>query len=254
MTTAYQAGEGLLSVEASADLSVQIGSDLGCQIESGQTSFIYTGGHTMAVADIFKAVLTYDLAQAESLTQAEIDAGTDVETILNDGLIKAMDDVGKKFSEGDLFVPEMLMAAKVMKAGVEVLKPHLGSESAADRGTIVIGTVKGDLHDIGKNLVAMMMESAGFKVVDLGVDVPADKFVAAVKENGAKVVALSALLTTTMPAMEATVNAIREAGIATKTIIGGAPVTQAYASKIGADGYSDDAPGAVELARSLQAA
>jgi 5-methyltetrahydrofolate--homocysteine methyltransferase len=208
----------------------------------------------MAVADIFKAVLAYDLAQAQSLTQAEIDAGTDIETILNDGLIAAMDDVGKKFSEGDLFVPEMLMSAKVMKAGLEVLKPHLGSESAANRGTVVIGTVKGDLHDIGKNLVAMMMESAGFEVVDLGVDVPADKFVAAVKEKGAKVVALSALLTTTMPAMEATVNAIREAGIATKTIIGGAPVTQAYADQIGADGYSDDAPGAVELARSLQAA
>jgi 5-methyltetrahydrofolate--homocysteine methyltransferase len=208
----------------------------------------------MAVADIFKAVLTYDLAQAESLTQAEIDAGTDIETILNEGLIKAMDEVGQKFSEGDLFVPEMLMSAKVMKAGLEVLKPHLSSDSAVDRGTVIIGTVKGDLHDIGKNLVAMMMEGAGFKVVDLGVDVAADKFVAAARENNAKVVALSALLTTTMPAMEATVNAIREAGIPTKTIIGGAPVTQAYADQIGADGYSDDAPGAVVLARSLQAA
>jgi 5-methyltetrahydrofolate--homocysteine methyltransferase len=208
----------------------------------------------MAIADIFKAVLAYDEAQAKTLTQAEIDAGTDVETILNGGLIKAMDDVGKKFSEGDLFVPEMLMAAQAMKAGLAVLKPHLASDSAANKGTVVIGTVKGDLHDIGKNLVAMMMEGAGFNVIDLGVDVAAAKFVAAAKENGAAVVALSALLTTTMPAMEATVSAIKEAGLATKTIIGGAPVTQAYADQIGADGYSDDAPGAVELARSLQAA
>jgi corrinoid protein of di/trimethylamine methyltransferase len=208
----------------------------------------------MAIADIFKAVMAYDEAQAKSLTQAEIDAGSDIETILNDGLISAMDDVGKKFSEGDLFVPEMLMAAQAMKAGLAVLKPHLASDSAANKGTVIIGTVKGDLHDIGKNLVAMMMEGAGFNVVDLGVDVEANKFVAAAKENNANVVALSALLTTTMPAMEATVNAIKEAGLATKTIIGGAPVTQAYADQIGADGYSDDAPGAVELARSLQAA
>jgi 5-methyltetrahydrofolate--homocysteine methyltransferase len=208
----------------------------------------------MATADIFKAVLAYDEAQAKSLTQAEIDAGTDIETILNEGLISAMDDVGKKFSEGDLFVPEMLMAAQAMKAGLAILKPHLASDSAANKGTVVIGTVKGDLHDIGKNLVAMMMEGAGFNVVDLGVDVDADKFVAAAKEHDAQLVALSALLTTTMPAMEATVNAVKEAGLAAKTIIGGAPVTQAYADQIGADGYSDDAPGAVELARSLKAA
>jgi 5-methyltetrahydrofolate--homocysteine methyltransferase len=208
----------------------------------------------MATADIFKAVLAYDEAQAKSLTQAEIDAGTDIETILNEGLISAMDDVGKKFSEGDLFVPEMLMAAQAMKAGLAILKPHLASDSAANKGTVIIGTVKGDLHDIGKNLVAMMMEGAGFNVVDLGVDVDANKFVAAAKEHGAHVVALSALLTTTMPSMETTVNAIKEAGLAAKTIIGGAPVTQAYADQIGADGYSDDAPGAVELARSLRAA
>jgi corrinoid protein of di/trimethylamine methyltransferase len=208
----------------------------------------------MATADIFKAVLAYDEAQAKSLTQAEIDAGTDIETILNEGLISAMDDVGKKFSEGELFVPEMLMAAQAMKAGLAILKPHLASDSAANKGTVVIGTVKGDLHDIGKNLVAMMMEGAGFNVIDLGVDVDADKFVAAAKEHDANLVALSALLTTTMPAMEATVNAVKEAGLSVKTIIGGAPVTQAYADQIGADGYSDDAPGAVELARSLKAA
>jgi len=153
-----------------------------------------------------------------------------------------MDEVGKKFSDGELFVPEMLQAAQAMKAGLEVLKPHLSSESATSKGIIVIGTVKGDLHDIGKNLVAMMMEGGGFNVVDLGVDIDADKFVKAAVEHN------------TMPAMEATIVAIKEAGIAAKTIIGGAPVTEAYADQIGADGYSDDAPGAVDLARKLFAA
>jgi 5-methyltetrahydrofolate--homocysteine methyltransferase len=153
-----------------------------------------------------------------------------------------------------LFVPEMLMAAQAMKAGLEVLKPHLSGEAAVSRGTVVIGTVKGDLHDIGKNLVAMMMEGAGFDVVDLGVDIDAEKFVKAAVEHSAGVVALSALLTTTMPGMEATIVAIKEAGIAAKIIIGGAPVTEAFADQIGADGYSADAPGAVELARKLFAA
>ena len=208
----------------------------------------------MATQDIFKAVLAYDEAQVKSLTQIEIDAGSDIETILHDGLISAMDEVGKKFSEGVIYVPEMLMAAQAMKGGLEIIRPHLGRDSAANKGTVVIGTVKGDLHDIGKNLVTMMMEGAGFNVIDLGVDVAADKFVAAAKENEANVVAISALLTTTMPAMEATVNAIKEAGLATKTIVGGAPVTKGFADQIGADGYSDDAPGAVALTRSLQTA
>ncbi len=146
------------------------------------------------------------------------------------------------------------MAAQAMKAGLEVLKPHLSGEAAVSRGTVVIGTVKGDLHDIGKNLVAMMMEGAGFDVVDLGVDIDAEKFVKAAVEHSAGVVALSALLTTTMPGMEATIVAIKEAGIAAKIIIGGAPVTGAFADQIGADGYSADAPGAVELARKLFAA
>ena len=207
----------------------------------------------MTTQEIFNAVLAFDEATVTARTQAEIDAGTAVDSILNDGLIGAMDEVGERFSTGELFVPEMLMAAQAMKAGLELLKPHLGAGGAQRKGTVVIGTVKGDLHDIGKNLVAMMMEGAGFNVIDLGVDVDAAKFVAAAKENNAAVVALSALLTTTMPAMEATVNAIKEAGIATKTIIGGAPVTQAYADQIGADGYSDDAPGAVELARGIRA-
>ena len=205
----------------------------------------------MAVKDIFEAVLAFNKVAAVDGVKAELKAGNDIDKILNEGLIGAMDEVGKRYSSGEFFVPEMLQAAKAMKAGLEVLKPHLSSESANSKGSIVIGTAKGDLHDIGKNLVAMMMDGAGFDVVDLGVDIDADKFVKAAVEHNAGVVAISALLTTTMPAMEATVIAIKEAGIAAKTIIGGAPVTEAYADQIGADGYSDDAPGAVDLARKL---
>lgn len=208
----------------------------------------------MAVKDIAEAVLAFSEPGVVDLVKAEIAAETGVDEILNEGLIGAMDIVGKKFSDGELFVPEMLMAARAMKAGLEVLKPHLSGEAAVSRGTVVIGTVKGDLHDIGKNLVAMMMEGGGFNVVDLGVDVDAEKFVKAAVEHNAGVIALSALLTTTMPAMETTIAAIKEAGIAAKTIIGGAPVTEAFAGQIGADGYSEDGPGAVELARKLFAA
>ena len=205
----------------------------------------------MAIKDIYEGVLAFQVDKVRELTQAELDAGTDIQTILNDGLIGAMDEVGQKFSEGILFVPEMLMAAQAMKAGLAILKPHLTEEMSHSKGTVVIGTVKGDLHDIGKNLVAMMMEGAGLTVVDLGVDVDAEKFVEAAKDNQADVVALSALLTTTMPSMETTVKAIKEAGLSTKSIIGGAPVTEAYAKQIGADGHSDDAPGAVDLVRRL---
>jgi len=208
----------------------------------------------MGVKNITEAVLAFNMAGVVDLVKAELDKGMEINSILNDGLIGAMDIVGKKFSDGELFVPEMLQAAKAMKAGLEVLKPHLSGEAAVTKGTIVIGTVKGDLHDIGKNLVAMMMEGAGFNVVDLGVDVAADKFVQSARENSAGVVALSALLTTTMPAMETTVAAIKEAGLAAMTIIGGAPVTEAFADQVGSDGYSDDAPGAVELVRKLMAA
>jgi len=208
----------------------------------------------MATQDIFKAVMTFDEVQVKALTQLEIDAGTSVEAILNDGLIAAMDEVGQKFSDGELFVPEMLMAAQAMKGGLKLLKPLLADGTSQSRGTIVIGTVKGDLHDIGKNLVAMMMEGAGFEVVDLGVDVETEKFVTAAKENNAQIIALSALLTTTMPAMQSTVKAVKEAGMATRVIIGGAPVTQAFADQINADAYSADAPGAVDTARRLIAA
>ncbi len=207
----------------------------------------------MATQDIFNAVLEFDEAGVKAKTQADVDAGTNIQSILNDGLIAAMDEVGEKFSAGELFVPEMLMAAQAMKGGLEILKPLLVSGQSSSKGTVVIGTVKGDLHDIGKNLVAMMIEGAGFEVVDMGVDVESDAFVKAAAEKGADVIALSALLTTTMPAMEQTVKAVKEAGITVKTIIGGAPVTQAFADQIGADGYSADAPGAVRLVKQIVA-
>jgi 5-methyltetrahydrofolate--homocysteine methyltransferase len=205
----------------------------------------------MAVKDIYEGVLAFQVDKVKELTQAELDSGTDVQSILNDGLIGAMDEVGRKFSEGILFVPEMLMSAQAMKGGLEILKPHLTEEVSHSRGTVVIGTVKGDLHDIGKNLVAMMLEGAGLTVVDLGVDVEAEKFVAAARDNKADIIAMSALLTTTMPGMETTIKAVREAGLTIKCIIGGAPVTEAFAKQIGADGHSDDAPGAVTLVRRL---
>jgi 5-methyltetrahydrofolate--homocysteine methyltransferase len=207
----------------------------------------------MSTQEIFDAVLAFDEATVKAKTQAELSAGTEVGSILNDGLIGAMDEVGERFSTGELFVPEMLMAAQAMKAGLEILKPHLAEGQRRSKGTVVIGTVKGDLHDIGKNLVSMMMEGAGFEVVDLGVDVESETFVKTAAEKGADVIALSALLTTTMPAMQSTVAAVKEAGMATRTIIGGAPVTQAFADQIGADGYSADAPGAVKLVKQLVA-
>jgi 5-methyltetrahydrofolate--homocysteine methyltransferase len=207
----------------------------------------------MAVQDIFNAILAYDEATVKAQTQAELESGTDIATILNEGLIAPMDVVGERFSAGDLFIPEMLKAAQIMKMGLEILKPHLTAGQSQSKGTVVIGTVKGDLHDIGKNLVAMMLEGAGFEVVDLGVDVTSEAFVKAATEKNARVIGLSALLTTTMPAMDNTVKAVKEAGLAAKTIVGGAPVTQSFADTIGADGYSADAAGAVKLVKQIVA-
>lgn len=205
----------------------------------------------MAIEQIAQAIMEYDLNKVKELVQSELDQNTDISSILNVGLIGAMDEVGRQYSEGDLFVPEMLRAAQCMKAGLELLKPRLAGQATQSRGTVVIGTVKGDLHDIGKNLVAMMMEGAGFTVVDLGVDVAAEKFIKAAGDNKANIVALSALLTTTMPAMQSTIAAVKESGLTVKTMVGGAPVTKTFAAQIGADGYSADAPGAVVQARQL---
>ena len=188
--------------------------------------------------------------------QAALDEGDDPTAILNEGMINAMGVVGEKFKNGEIFVPEMLVAARAMKKGVEVLKPHLASGSAGALGKVIIATVSGDLHDIGKNLVAMMIESAGFEVIDLGVDVPTSKIVECYKENpDTKIIALSALLTTTMPALKETVEALNAEDFRgnIKIMVGGAPITQAFADEIGADGYSEDAASAATLAKSLAA-
>ena len=168
-------------------------------------------------------------------------------------MIAAMDVVGDRFQNGEIFVPEMLIAAKAMKKGVEELKPHLAAGAAGALGKVVIGTVAGDLHDIGKNLVAMMSESAGFEIIDLGVDVPVEKFVSAARAEGVKIVACSALLTTTMPALEATVAALRADGRDYRIMVGGAPITQEFADRIGADAFTADAAAAAKKARELVA-
>ena len=186
------------------------------------------------------------------LVQEALEEGNAAGDILQ-GMIDSMGIVGDKFSAGEVFVPEMLMAAKAMSKGVEVLKPHLTGASATSLGTCVIGTVQGDLHDIGKNLVAMMLESAGFKMIDLGVDVSTEKFMNAIKENqDVNLVACSGLLTTTMPAMKETVQALKTCGLTGfKVMVGGAPITQAMADEMGADGFAPDAGGAAVKAKEL---
>ena len=205
----------------------------------------------MAMQEIVDAVLAFDQAKTVRLVEAALDHGTAATTILQDGLIGAMDEVGRRYSEGLFFVPEMLMAAEAMKAGLGVLRPRLSAPEVTPAGTVVIGTVKGDQHDIGKNLVAMMLECAGFKVINLGVDVAPNRFIAMAKRHDALIIAMSALLTTTLPVMQATVASVKRDGGAFKTMVGGAPVTQALADKIGADGYSPDAAGGVTIARDL---
>ena len=206
------------------------------------------------IQEIAAAVEGGKVKLIEDLVQNAIDAGEDANAILEDGMIAAMAVIGTKFQANEVFVPEMLVAAKTMKKGVEILRPHLGSGSLGKMGKFIIGTVAGDLHDIGKNLVALMIESAGFEIIDLGVDVPADKFVEAIKENPeCKIVGASALLTTTMGALKDTVSAIKEAGYADKVkiMIGGAPVTQEFADQIGADAYTPDAGSAATKALEL---
>jgi len=207
------------------------------------------------IEEIFQVVAAGKVKLIAELVEAALAEGIEPLSILNDGMIAAMAVVGEKFQKSEIFVPEMLIAAKTMKKGVEVLKPKLGSASLSSRGKCIIGTVYGDLHDIGKNLVSLMIESAGFEVIDLGVDVSIETFINTIKENpDANIVGLSCLLTTTMPALKETATAIKASGLSGfKLIVGGAPVTQEFANQIGADGYSADAAGAAELAKSLVA-
>jgi corrinoid protein of di/trimethylamine methyltransferase len=187
--------------------------------------------------------------------QRAVDSGTDLNRLINDALISAMDIVGKRFADSEIYVPEMLVSAKTMKLGLDIIKPLLQSGEAENRGTIVMGTVKGDLHDIGKNLVTMMMEGAGFKIIDLGVDVKIENLIDTVKKEKVNIIGLSALLTTTMPEMQNVIEALTEAGLRDKVnvIVGGAPIDQGFADKIGADGFGADAVEAVQLARKLVA-
>jgi 5-methyltetrahydrofolate--homocysteine methyltransferase len=188
-----------------------------------------------------------------NLVQQALDQGMAPGTILSDGLIAGMDEVGKDFKAGDLFVPEVLIAARAMQAGMNILRPHLAEGEAVSAGKYVVGTVKGDLHDIGKNLVKMMLEGAGFETIDLGTDVEPAQFVNAVREHQPQLLGMSALLTTTMVNMKATIEALQEAGLrdSVKVMIGGAPVTAAFAEQIGADAYAPDAASAVDKAREL---
>jgi 5-methyltetrahydrofolate--homocysteine methyltransferase len=193
---------------------------------------------------------------ADKVAQA-LEAGDDPKELMNAGMIAAMDEIGEKFSRGELFVPEMMVSANAMKKGLEVLKPHLSAGDTPNIGTVVIATVAGDLHDIGKNLVSMMLESSGFEIIDLGCDVPTEDFVKTVKDNPrVSVVCCSALLTTTMPAMKEIIAGLTEAGVRdqVKVLVGGAPVTQKFCEEIGADGYGEDAAAAVKLAKDFLAA
>ncbi|MEA3340454.1 MAG: corrinoid protein [Chloroflexota bacterium] len=187
------------------------------------------------------------------LTQKALDEGLAPEDVLANGLIAGMDQVGVDFKAGDLFVPEVLIAARAMHAGMDILRPLLADSDAISAGKVAMGTVKGDLHDIGKNLVGMMLEGGGFDIIDMGTDISPDEFVEIVKAEQPDIIGLSALLTTTMPSMKLTIEALAEAGLRenVKVMIGGAPVTRAFSEEIGADGYAADAASAVDLARSL---
>lgn len=202
---------------------------------------------------IMDALIACDTDGVSESVRKLLDTGVPAQDILDDGLIAGMDIVGEKMETGDMFIPEVLMAAQAMGAAVEILKPLLGEAASAAKGRVVIGTVKGDLHDIGKNLVSMMMESAGLEVTDLGVDIPPETFVAAVKEKNANILAMSALLTTTMPMMQKTIEAVTASGLRDriKIMVGGAPVTQAYADTIHADVYAADAGAAAKAAKAL---
>jgi len=203
-----------------------------------------------ALAD---AVIKGDQATAVEVTKAALSEGMAAKSVLDEGLIAGMDIVGARFKKNEVYIPEVLIAARAMKMAMEVLEPELVKAGVKPIAKLVIGTVQGDLHDIGKNLVAMMLKGAGFEVIDLGVDVTPEKFIEGVRSNDAHLVGMSALLTTTMPGMEKTIKALQEAGVTAKVMVGGAPVTESFAEKIGAQGFAPDAASAVDTAKSLVA-
>ena len=200
---------------------------------------------------LYEAVVSGDAKTTKALTQQALAEGVDPLTLVNEHMVPAMDEVGRRFEANEYFVPELLISARAMKAALELIRPLLTARGDKPVGRVAVGTVKGDLHDIGKNLVASLLEGGGFEVIDLGVNVSPEKFIAAVNEKQANVIAMSALLTTTMPAMKTTIDALKQAGVRdkVKVLIGGAPITQKYSEEIGADGYSENAVGAVALAK-----
>jgi len=210
----------------------------------------------MELKDLADAIIAGNRDRARELTEQAISESVSPQQIINQGLIAGMSVVGHKFKNNEYYVPEVLIAARAMHASLDLLRPMIAQGAIEPVGRVAIGTVKGDLHDIGKNLVAMMLEGAGYEVNDLGVDVKPEQFVEAVKDKGVQIVALSALLTTTMPAMADIISALRDAGVRgkVKVMIGGAPVTQTYAEEIKADGYAPDAASAVDMAKELLAA
>lgn len=203
--------------------------------------------------ELATAIVEGNAVRVKELVQAALDENVPPEDLVNRWMIPAMTEVGARFERQEYFVPEMLVSARAMHIGLTLLRPLLSQRAVRPIATVVIGTVKGDLHDVGKNLVAMMLEGAGFRVVDLGVDVPAARFVQAVREHGAEILGISSLLTTTMPQMEAVIRALSEAGLRdrVKVLVGGAPVTDRFAAGIGADGYGESATAAVKAARSV---
>jgi 5-methyltetrahydrofolate--homocysteine methyltransferase len=206
------------------------------------------------VEEMRQSVIDGDMNSTQELVKKALEEKIAPELILKAGLISAMEEVGRRFECNEFYVPEMLVSARAMKSGLALLRPYLAAANVKAVGKVVIGTVQGDLHDIGKNLVSMMLEGAGFEIIDLGTDVTPAAFVAAVKEHQPDLVACSALITTTMPRMETVISALREAGLRQqiKVMVGGAPVNEAYASKIGADGYAPDAAAAATLAKELK--
>ena len=208
---------------------------------------------TPELEKLYEAILTGDAKMAVEITQEAVAADLNPQDLVIERMIPAMDEVGRRFEAGEFYVPELLISGRAMKGALDILRPLLAERGIEPAGRIVIGTVKGDLHDIGKGLVASMLEGGGFKVIDLGVDVAADKFVSEVRKANADVLALSALLTTTMPAIKDVIQAMNDSDQSDrcKVIIGGAPITQQYADSVGAAGYSENANGAVKLAREL---
>ena len=201
--------------------------------------------------ELYEAVVSGDAKATQALTQQALAEGVDPLKLVNEQMVPAMDEVGRRFEANEYFVPELLISARAMKAALELIRPILTARGDKPVGRVAIGTVKGDLHDIGKNLVASLLEGGGFEVIDLGVNVPPEKFIASINEKQANIIAMSALLTTTMPAMKTTIDALKQAGVRSKVkvLIGGAPITQKYADEIGADGFSETAVGAVAAAR-----